>query len=78
MQLAPDMARFGQPGRLADPVGILERQRNAVLAAYVGQSFRHVRTLVPRRLGDAPPEALGFRTQKRFETFARLDSSARL
>ena len=25
--------------------GILERQRNAVIAAYVGQSFRHVRTL---------------------------------
>ena len=38
--------------------GILDRQRNAVLAAYVGQSFRHVRTLAPRGLGDAPPEAL--------------------
>ena len=25
--------------------GILERQRDAVVSAYVGQNFRHVRTL---------------------------------
>ena len=45
MQLAPDMARYVAPGGSVILSGILERQRNAVLAAYVGQKFRHVRTL---------------------------------
>jgi ribosomal protein L11 methyltransferase len=45
MQLAPHMARFVTPGGSLILSGILERQRNAVVAAYVGQWFRHVRTL---------------------------------
>ena len=45
MQLAPDMARSVKLGGSLILSGILERQRNAVVAAYVGQSFRHVRTL---------------------------------
>ncbi|NMG41511.1 50S ribosomal protein L11 methyltransferase [Chelativorans sp. ZYF759] len=45
MKLAPDMARHIAPNGSLVLSGILERQRNAVLAAYVGQSFRHVRTL---------------------------------
>ena len=45
MQLAPDMARSVTLGGSIILSGILERQRNAVLAAYVGQRFRHVRTL---------------------------------
>ena len=45
MKLAPDMARHVSPNGSLILSGILERQRNAVLAAYVGQSFRHVRTL---------------------------------
>lgn len=45
MRLAPDMARTIVPGGSLILSGILERQRNAVIAAYVGQSFRHVRTL---------------------------------
>lgn len=45
MSLAPDMARFVTPGGSVILSGILERQRNAVLAAYGGQKFRHVQTL---------------------------------
>jgi ribosomal protein L11 methyltransferase len=45
MRLAPDMASHVSPNGSLILSGILERQRNAVLAAYVGQSFRHVRTL---------------------------------
>lgn len=45
MRMAPDMARFVRTGGSIVLSGILERQRNAVLAAYVGQEFRHVRTL---------------------------------
>lgn len=44
MSLAPEMARFVAPGGSVILSGILERQRNAVLAAYGGQKFRHVRT----------------------------------
>jgi ribosomal protein L11 methyltransferase len=45
MQLAPQMARFVASGGSLILSGILERQRNAVVAAYVRQRFRHVRTL---------------------------------
>ncbi len=45
MKLAPDMAHALSLGGSLILSGILERQRNAVIAAYVGQSFRHVRTL---------------------------------
>lgn len=45
MTLAPEMARFVAPGGSIILSGILERQRNAVLAAYCGQRFRHVKTL---------------------------------
>ncbi len=45
MRMAPDMARSVRPGGSLILSGILERQRNAVLAAYVGQQLRHVRTL---------------------------------
>jgi ribosomal protein L11 methyltransferase len=45
MKLAPAMAQHVAPGGSVIVSGILERQRNAVLAAYNGQSFRHVRTL---------------------------------
>lgn len=45
MRLAPQMARFVWPGGSIILSGILERQRDAVLSAYVGQSFRHVSTL---------------------------------
>lgn len=44
MRMAPDMARSVAPGGSLILSGILERQRNAVLAAYTGQKFRHVRT----------------------------------
>jgi len=44
MKLAPDMACHVSPNGSLILSGILDRQRNAVLAAYVGQSFRHVRT----------------------------------
>ena len=44
MRLAPDMARSAALGGSLILSGILERQRNAVIAAYTGQSFRHVRT----------------------------------
>ena len=45
MKLAPDMARYVAPGGSVILSGILDRQRNAVLAAYGGQRFRHVRTI---------------------------------
>ncbi|MBL8575870.1 MAG: 50S ribosomal protein L11 methyltransferase [Mesorhizobium sp.] len=45
MRMAPDMARSVSFGGSLILSGILERQRNAVLAAYVGQQLRHVRTL---------------------------------
>lgn len=44
MRLAPEMARHIAPGGEVILSGILARQRNAVLAAYVGQRFRHLRT----------------------------------
>jgi ribosomal protein L11 methyltransferase len=45
MRLAPDMARSVRLGGSLILSGILERQRNAVLSAYIGQNLRHVRTL---------------------------------
>ncbi|MEQ1950403.1 50S ribosomal protein L11 methyltransferase [Mesorhizobium sp. CN2-181] len=45
MQLAPRMARHVTPGGSLILSGILQRQRDAVLAAYSAQHFRHVRTL---------------------------------
>lgn len=45
MQLAPEMAGHLGPNGSLILSGILERQRNAVLAAYVVQHFRHVMTL---------------------------------
>ena len=45
MQLAPQMARHVRSGGSLILSGILERQRDAVLAAYSTQHFRHVRTL---------------------------------
>ena len=58
MSLAPEMARYVTPGGSVILSGILERQRNAVLAAYGGQKFRHVQHALARRLGNASPEAL--------------------
>ncbi len=45
MQLAPRMAAHLTPGGSLILSGILERQRDAVVAAYSAQRFRHVRTL---------------------------------
>ena len=45
MQLAPQMAVHLTPGGSLILSGILDRQRDAVVAAYVAQRFRHVRTL---------------------------------
>ncbi len=45
MQLAPQMAGHLMPGGSLILSGILDRQRDAVVAAYVAQRFRHVRTL---------------------------------
>ncbi|MER8821248.1 50S ribosomal protein L11 methyltransferase [Mesorhizobium sp. M0991] len=45
MRLAPQMAGHIALGGSIVLSGILERQRDAVIAAYVGQKFRHVRTL---------------------------------
>ena len=45
MRLAPEMARHVSLGGSLILSGILDRQRNAVIAAYVGQKFRHVHTL---------------------------------
>jgi len=44
MRLAPEMARSVRLGGSLILSGILERQRNAVLSAYIGQNLRHVRT----------------------------------
>lgn len=45
MRLAPSMARYATPGASVILSGILERQRNGVIAAYVGNGFRHATTL---------------------------------
>ena len=45
MQLAPRMAAHLSLGGSLILSGILDRQRDAVIAAYVAQQFRHVRTL---------------------------------
>lgn len=45
MRLAPAMRAHLAPGGSLILSGILERQREAVIAAYVGQRFRHVSTL---------------------------------
>ncbi|MDG4856122.1 MULTISPECIES: 50S ribosomal protein L11 methyltransferase [unclassified Mesorhizobium] len=45
MRLAPEMARHIRLGGSLVLSGVLDRQRDAVISAYVGQSFRHVRTL---------------------------------
>ncbi|RWB60537.1 50S ribosomal protein L11 methyltransferase [Mesorhizobium sp.] len=45
MRLAPEMAKHVRLGGSLVLSGILDRQRDAVISAYVGQSFRHVRTL---------------------------------
>jgi hypothetical protein len=63
MKLAPADGTAPAPGGSLILSGILERQRDAVVAAYVGQRFRHVSTTAPRGLGDDPPEALVRRPQ---------------
>ena len=45
MRLAPEMRNHLLPGGSVILSGILQRQRNAVIAAYVAQGFRHIRTL---------------------------------
>jgi ribosomal protein L11 methyltransferase len=45
MQLAPGMAKHIAPNGSLILSGILDRQRDAVVAAYVGQRFRHMTTL---------------------------------
>jgi len=45
MRMAPQMKRHASPGASLILSGILDRQRNGVIAAYVGQGFRHVRTI---------------------------------
>ncbi|RUW92762.1 50S ribosomal protein L11 methyltransferase [Mesorhizobium sp. M7A.F.Ca.US.010.02.1.1] len=45
MRLAPQMAGHIALGGSIVLSGILERQRDAVISVYVGQNFRHVRTL---------------------------------
>ena len=45
MRLAPEMAAHIALGGSLVLSGIWERQRDAAVSAYVGQSFRHVRTL---------------------------------
>ncbi|MEW6632113.1 MAG: 50S ribosomal protein L11 methyltransferase [Pseudomonadota bacterium] len=44
MRLAPEMAKHIKLGGSLVLSGILDRQRDAVVSAYVGQSFRHVLT----------------------------------
>lgn len=46
MRMAPAMARHVSRGGSVILSGILQRQRRAVIAAYVNQRFRHVRTSV--------------------------------
>ncbi|MER9297086.1 50S ribosomal protein L11 methyltransferase [Mesorhizobium sp. M0621] len=45
MRLAPQMADHIALGGSIVLSGILERQRDAVVSAYVGQNFRHIKTL---------------------------------
>jgi len=45
MRLAPEMAHHLTPGGSVILSGILDRQRDAVVAAYVGQGFRYKRTI---------------------------------
>jgi ribosomal protein L11 methyltransferase len=45
MRLAPQMAGHIALGGSIVLSGIIERQRDAVISAYVGQNFRHIRTL---------------------------------
>jgi ribosomal protein L11 methyltransferase len=45
MRLAPEMAKHITLGGSIVVSGILNRQREAVVSAYIGQQFRHVRTL---------------------------------
>lgn len=45
MALAPEMRRHLAPSGALVLSGILERQRDAVIAAYAAQGFRHVETL---------------------------------
>lgn len=45
MRLAPDMARSLSGGGSLVLSGILDSQRDTVIAAYVAQRFRHVRTI---------------------------------
>lgn len=45
MDIAPDMTAHLQPGGSLVLSGILDRQHDAVLAAYTAQGFRHIRTL---------------------------------
>ena len=45
MELAPDMARNVKPGGSLILSGILDRQHDAVLAAYLTEGFRHIATL---------------------------------
>ena len=45
MRLAPQMAGHIALGGSIVLSGILKRQRDAVVSAYVGQNFRHIRTL---------------------------------
>lgn len=45
MELAPQMARHAQAGGSLVLSGILDRQADDVIAAYVAQGFRHVETL---------------------------------
>jgi ribosomal protein L11 methyltransferase len=45
VELAPDMARHVKAGGSLVLSGILDRQEDAVLAAYIAAGFRHVRTL---------------------------------
>lgn len=45
MEIAPDMAAHLQPGGSLVLSGILDRQHDAVVAAYTAQDFRHIRTL---------------------------------
>lgn len=46
VELAPSVAQHLVPGGSIVLSGILERQGDAVVAAYVGEGFRHVRTLL--------------------------------
>jgi ribosomal protein L11 methyltransferase len=45
MEIAPDMAAHLQPDGSLVLSGILDRQHDAVVAAYTAQGFRHIRTL---------------------------------